>query len=98
LTTTGETTTDIDHTQTDRHDRRRRSGCPTCATSAPDVTEKNDLTQRHRVPTADAVARAPAALAEITARQEADAARAQQEKADHAAEERDAARSGAQVT
>jgi hypothetical protein len=48
--------------------------------------------------TADAVARAPAALAEITARQEADAARAQQEEADHAAEERDAAGSGAQVT
>ena len=47
--------------------------------SRPDVTEHTDPAQRHRVPTADetaaAVARAQTALAEITARREADSAR-----------------------
>lgn len=48
--------------------------------STPNATEKSDPKQRHRIPTADetadAVERAQAALAEITARHEADAARA----------------------
>jgi len=55
-------------------------------TSTPDVTEAADPTDRHRVLTADetaaAVARAQAALAEIAARADADAARAARDAED----------------
>jgi len=53
--------------------------------SRPDVTEHADAQERRRVPTfnetAEAVARAQAALAEIAARREADAAREAEETA-----------------
>ncbi len=82
----------------DSNDRAAEPGAETAvpdirAISGVDVTEHADPAQRHRVPTvaetAADVARAQAALAEIEARREADAAREAEHAAQHQAARRE---------